>query len=160
MPINLGAKKQVNYLEFDGVNDYVDINHKVIPNDTEEVSYQVKFNYDGSGGGTDGRRFLLESYPVWSLSFDISSNDEMQIFQNLKTASNISFDTGFFVATKLIEGNANIEGSLTVDGLLTAGIDFVTSCPTGANTIGFKVYTGSVDCATKFSGWIYFVEED
>ena len=60
----------------------------------------------------------------------------------------------------LIEGDTNIEGSLTVDGLLTAGIDFVTSCPTGANTIGFKVYTGSVDCATKFSGWIYFVEED
>ena len=43
------------------------------------------------------------------------------------------------------------------DGYLFAtefsgGLDFVTSCPTSANTHGVKIYIGSTDCTTKYSG--------
>ena len=47
MPINLGAKKQVNYLEFDGVDDYVPLGTK------------VDFGLDNNSGGLNN--FTIET---------------------------------------------------------------------------------------------------
>ena len=44
-------------LDFDGVNEYVDLTSQPIPNDSAEYSYSVWFRCDG-GEGT--RRFILE----------------------------------------------------------------------------------------------------
>lgn len=34
---------------------------------------------------------------------------------------------------------------------------FVTSCPTANNDVGKKLYVGSTNCTTKYSGWIYHI---
>ena len=38
-----------------------------------------------------------------------------------------------------------------------AAVSYVTSCPTSTNSTGMKVYVGSTDCSTKYSGWLYLI---
>ena len=58
---------------------------------------------------------------------------------------------------------ANVDGLQTsLNGKLSttaaaAAVSYVTSCPTAVNNTGMKVYVGSTDCSTKYSGWLYLV---
>ena len=59
-----------------------------------------------------------------------------------------------------INNVTNLQTSL--DGKLSttaaaAAVSYVTSCPTAVNNTGMKVYVGSTDCSTKYSGWLYLV---
>ena len=85
MPINLGAKKQVNYLEFDGSSDYVDLgnnqdmavgNFHTITIDFEytatSTEFTLLFGYGSSGtGSTTSARYglvLRENEDILSLT--------------------------------------------------------------------------------------------
>jgi hypothetical protein len=53
---------------FNGTNQYINFPYTLTSPDTLSHTYSVWFNWDGSGGGTDGRRFLIESYDAAQLS--------------------------------------------------------------------------------------------
>ncbi|WP_457916293.1 LamG domain-containing protein [Candidatus Lokiarchaeum ossiferum] len=56
---------------FDGSNDYVSVPHKTLPDGSTEYTISAWFKWDGGGGGLEGRRFILETTPLWSISICI-----------------------------------------------------------------------------------------
>jgi hypothetical protein len=69
-------------LNFDGVNDRVNVPSQLIATSDSQYSYSAWFNGNGTGGGTDGRKFILEttgSGSPWVLSACINASAKLQI---------------------------------------------------------------------------------
>jgi hypothetical protein len=91
---------------FDGTNDYINFPYALTTSTTNEHTLSVWFNWDGAGGGSDGRRFLIESYRTdnvgtpWQFSLWVQSSAQaasvprMQLssspYQNLVANTTIS----------------------------------------------------------------------
>jgi hypothetical protein len=135
-------------LEFNGTSDYVDVPDPVYdPSDTE-YSYTAWFRWDGGGGGTDGRRFILESKPGYGMSLAVQSGaspSQLRAFVQYNGASDQSlFSTQSFNAGEIyfvvVTWKRNIANGLKIyiNGVLDAELsgataDFPLATSTGLN---------------------------
>lgn len=61
-------------LSFDGTNDYVDVPYTVNSAGQSAISYSLWFKWDGTGGGADGSKFLIESQNTYAISLCITND--------------------------------------------------------------------------------------
>jgi MSHA biogenesis protein MshQ len=78
---------------FNGTNQYINFPHTPTNSTTSEHTLSAWFNWDGSGGGTDGRRFLIESYRAdntgtpWQFSLWVQSSGQAGSVPRMQVSS-------------------------------------------------------------------------
>ncbi len=87
----------------DGVNDHVNVPHQLITTSDTKYSYTAWFCWNGSGGGADGRKFILETTGSGNphlLSAAVTSAAKIQVY------------------TSLSGGEYNVTGTTTITALV------------------------------------------
>jgi hypothetical protein len=71
------SKRGSGAYKFNGLSNVVVAPHAAIPDNSSEFTTQLWAYWDGTGGGTDGRKFMFESYPVWTTNLFMSASNNV-----------------------------------------------------------------------------------
>ena len=167
---NFTTEGGFSYTTFDGATSnkpsgsYNNANGLITMN-THNGAYNWQLAFTNNQGGIFNRYRNGGSYTSWERMFDDGYHPNADKWTTARTLS-LSGDASGSVSW---DGSANATLSVTVANdshthsnylsttAAAAAINYVTSCPTSANSTGMKVYVGSTDCSTKYSGWLYLI---
>lgn len=105
-------------------------------------------NADTADTLTTARNIQLTGDVTGSVSFNGSAN--------VSITTTVADDSHNHTIANIDNLQTSLNGKLSTTAA-AAAITYVTSCPTSNNTTGMKVYVGSTDCSTKYSGWLYLI---
>jgi len=96
------------------------------------------------------------SDPTLTLSGDASGSATFTNLGNATLSVTVADDSHNHTIANVDNLQSSLDGKLGSTAA-AAALTYVTSCPTSANSTGLKVYIGSTDCSSKYSGWLYIV---
>lgn len=94
--------------------------------------------------------------PTLTLSGDASGSATFTNLGNATLSVTVADDSHNHTIANVDNLQSSLDGKLSTTAA-AAALTYVTSCPTSANSTGLKVYIGSTDCSSKYSGWLYIV---
>jgi hypothetical protein len=105
-------RRAFNGTQFDGVDDYINVPGFHLPNLGTAAAFSVVtwFNWSGGGGGADGRRFICETSPNYTISLAVQAGST-PILRGIACPADtvgVSVDT-----TTIIEPNTVYHAALT-----------------------------------------------
>ena len=105
---------------------------------------------------TDGTLDFNVNDPTITLTGDVTGSATMTNLGNVSITATVADDSHNHTIANVDGLQTSLNGKLSTTAA-AAAVSYVTSCPTSANNTGMKVYVGSTDCSTKYSGWLYLV---
>ena len=125
-----------------------------------------EFNTARLGSGTATSGYVLKSDGDGTASWQQDNNTTYSLgsFGVTATAAELNKMDGVTATTTELNYTDGVTSNIQtqLNGKLStsaaaAAVTYVTSCPTSNNSTGMKVYVGSTDCSTKYTGWLYIV---
>ena len=105
---------------------------------------------------TDGTLDFNVNDPTITLTGDVTGSATMTNLGNVSITATVADDSHNHTIANVDGLQTSLNGKLSTTAA-AAAVSYVTSCPTSANNTGMKVYVGSTDCSTKYSGWLYLI---
>ena len=131
---------------------------------TEIVTGELNTARMGSGTATSG--YVLKSDGDGTASWQQDNNTTYSLgsFGVTATAAELNKMDGVTATTTELNYTDGVTSNIQTQlnsklstSAAAAAVSYTTSCPTANNSIGMKVYVGSTDCSTKYTGWLYIV---
>ena len=105
---------------------------------------------------TDGTLDFNVNDPTITLTGDVTGSATMTNLGNVSITATVADDSHNHTIANIDNLQTSLNGKLSTTAA-AAAISYTTSCPTSNNSTGMKVYVGSTDCSTKYSGWLYLI---
>jgi hypothetical protein len=105
---------------------------------------------------TDGTLDFNVNDPTITLTGDVTGSATMTNLGNVSITATVADDSHNHTIANIDNLQTSLNGKLSTTAA-AAAVSYVTSCPTSTNSTGMKVYVGSTDCSTKYSGWLYLI---